>query len=781
MTLRNGAAVTVREASPQELASWDAIVRRFANHRVTHLHGWTASLAASGCGQPLALVAERAGEIVGAQPGLLTTVGPWTLYGSPRAGWQTVSMGPAFDPALVDTTSLIAATVSYLESRYRVAQIELMLEGLDGDAMRALGFAGEPVGTFKARLHPGDERRTFKSMKESARRNVQRAQKLGLHVRFEDDESFVDEHYDQVREVFHRGGHSVPFGRERMRQVFRHLQGAGNLIAVSVLLPGGRTSIASGMFFVEGKELLLWTWAHRTRYRWYRPTELMTWAVMQRALAAGCETFDFMGRGDFKRKFGAEPDESKWRWVRSRPAWLGRARAMVGGAYRAQQSVRGGARRLASTVGDRLRQRGRVITPAVVMGDADLVRALGLAGIPSDVLAPPNSAARYSRFTRERLEWRDPWERPEALVDALLEHAAAQPEPPVLFYEEDRSLLLVSRYRERLRPLFRFVIADAALVEDLVDKDRFLTLATRLGLPLPPTWTLPSTGDVAIEAMHLDYPVIVKPVMRRQDRWRPLAGEAKAILAENPAALREAWRQLTDAGLRVIVQALVPGPETSIESYHTYVDASGTVVADFTGRKVRTQPPAFGDSSAIEITNAGDLQELGRDIVRRLGLRGVAKLDFKRAPDGTLYLLEVNPRFTLWHHPAARAGVNIPALVYGDCVGWPRPAEIPRARAGVRWCKMWTDHSAARAAGVPFHRWLPWALACESKSAFAWDDPFPLLGAGVRRWLGHRRAGEARVRAAEHLGGPARDLATGHGLADPGPAAALHRPRGRST
>ena len=43
----------------------------------------------------------------------------------------------------------------------------------------------------------------------------------------------------------------------------------------------------------------------------------------------------------------------------------------------------------------------------------------------------------------------------------------------------------------------------------------------------------------------------------------------------------------------------------------------------------------------------------------RLGLKGLVKLDFKRADDETLHLLEVNPRFSLWHHLGAVAGVNL--------------------------------------------------------------------------------------------------------------------------
>jgi hypothetical protein len=162
-----------------------------------------------------------------------------------------------------------------------------------------------------------------------------------LEVRFEEDESFVNEHYDQLREVFARGGNMVPFGKKRALEFFRHMKSSGNLIAVSVYLPNGGANIATGMFTVEGKELLLWMWTHRTQYRWYRPTELMTWTVMKRAMEMGCETFDFMGRGDFKAKFGAELDTSKQRWTWSRYQWLAATRTAASRGYKLQQSVRG--------------------------------------------------------------------------------------------------------------------------------------------------------------------------------------------------------------------------------------------------------------------------------------------------------------------------------------------------------------------------------------------------------------------------------------------------------
>jgi predicted ATP-grasp superfamily ATP-dependent carboligase len=337
---------------------------------------------------------------------------------------------------------------------------------------------------------------------------------------------------------------------------------------------------------------------------------------------------------------------------------------------------------------------------------------------------------RRSRFTEAVIDWADPWKEPGVLLARLLAFAAAQEKPPVLFYEGDWDLLLISRHRAELAGGYRFVMPDAELVEDLVDKARFQRLAERLDLAVPPArWLLRDGGDTSIDDLPL--PVVVKPLTRQAATWTSVGGEAKAVAVHTPDELNAVVDRLSGAGVEALLQQLIVGPESAIESYHVYVDIGGEIRGEFTGRKIRTFPLEYGHSTAVEITVREDVRLAGRAVIAALGLKGVAKLDFKRATDGRLHLLEINPRFNLWHHPGARAGVNLPSLVYHDLIGRPQPAGV--ARGGVRWVHLRHDLQAARAVGIPLPKWIVWALRCETKSGIALDDSLTILAAAGRR------------------------------------------------
>jgi D-aspartate ligase len=375
------------------------------------------------------------------------------------------------------------------------------------------------------------------------------------------------------------------------------------------------------------------------------------------------------------------------------------------------------------------------------MGDVDLVRALGVAGISCAFFGYDDDSARFSRHVRVSLPWIDQWERQEELVGALVDFARSQPEPPVLFPQTDATLLLASRYRDRLGEGFRSALADPELIEQLVDKARFQELAVRHDLPVPRSQRLhPARGEPS-PALEVPFPLVIKPLTRTPD-WSRLAGAAKALHVSSSDDFVEAWSRLRELSTDLLAQHLIAGPESRIESFHAYVDDSGAIAGEFVGRKIRTFPLDYGRSTAVEIVDLADVAELGRDVLTRLGLRGVAKLDFKRDDRGRLHLLEINPRFNLWHYPGAVAGVNLPAIVYADLTGRPRPDVATVARS-VSWCDPLQDMRAADAAGISPPAWLRWLLGCRTISGLAWRDPSPFLRGKL--WAAVRRRVAARA------------------------------------
>jgi predicted ATP-grasp superfamily ATP-dependent carboligase len=328
-----------------------------------------------------------------------------------------------------------------------------------------------------------------------------------------------------------------------------------------------------------------------------------------------------------------------------------------------------------------------------VIGDISLVRALGIRGLPVAVVTEDSTAkctrSRYCRTVVTTPSWMT---EPDRAIAALIAWGRAQPAPPVLFYQGDHDLIAVSRARERLAPHFRFVLPDKELVEDLVDKRRFAELAGRRGLPVPDTMTIPEGSTVADVLRRWDrFPCVFKPTLRRN--WYELIGShQKALRLETRAELELLLRRVEADIARFVLQQCIEGGEENVLSYHAYVRPGGEVVAEFTGRKLRTSPRRYGLSTYVEITDDDEVRRLGRETMARLGFSGVLKIDCKRDAG--------NGDSTCWRSTRASTSGTIPQrwLVSASpkpCTGiawrpiaWNRCGRPGRACAG--WCRCLT-------------------------------------------------------------------------------------------
>jgi predicted ATP-grasp superfamily ATP-dependent carboligase len=108
-------------------------------------------------------------------------------------------------------------------------------------------------------------------------------------------------------------------------------------------------------------------------------------------------------------------------------------------------------------------------------------------------------------------------------------------------------------------------------------------------------------------------------------------------------------------------------------------------------------------------------------------------VEFKRDPtDGTLVLMEINPRTVSGNQLGISAGVDLPWIAYRHLIGSdPGLMPAPTFRPHVTFVNEEWDvlaFSALRASQrLTLGAWLRSWLGTRSWAVFAWDDPSPLL------------------------------------------------------
>jgi len=188
----------------------------------------------------------------------------------------------------------------------------------------------------------------------------------------------------------------------------------------------------------------------------------------------------------------------------------------------------------------------------------------------------------------------------------------------------------------------------------------------------------------------------------------------QAFVCRNAGELARAYEQAT--AYEPMVQEFVPGGADRLWTLGTYVGSDGEVLATFSGRKLRQTGDNVGTARIGEAVWDEEVVASGLALLRELGFHGIAQVEWKRDPrDGSLKLMEVNPRLWQWHALSAACGADVTLAAYWGRVGQRRSAT--RTYGGRR---RWS--SSRR----------PWqAPACErpryTDAVFALDDPKPGL------------------------------------------------------
>ncbi|RPI79639.1 MAG: hypothetical protein EHM45_02090 [Desulfobacteraceae bacterium] len=375
---------------------------------------------------------------------------------------------------------------------------------------------------------------------------------------------------------------------------------------------------------------------------------------------------------------------------------------------------------------------------ALVLGRIGIVRSLGREGIPVIVAREESRTfERASRYCSEYVTLPNLDRFSEQALQILERYGERQEHKPVVFLNAESDVLLVSKSRERLQKYFHILLAPDKLIGKLIDKSQFGNLAKQFDLPVPRTFTPLANAEAMAYAEALGYPCILKPVRQRlwhQSEIIRSIGIRKAIRIENPAVLKQTLQMIPPLTGEVMIQEYIPGDDQQHFDFHAYLDRDGKARGKIVGHKLRIHPIHFGAGCYVQYAEEPAIEKLCLNALEKIGYTGAANINLKRHPQ-TLqdYILEINPRYSLWAIFDTACGVNLPLLHYFDAVGSAVPEQPPFGKSR-RWLWLGADFAAMlayRKTGEwTLWNWLKSLIFLPGKieyHVFAWDDPIPLL------------------------------------------------------
>jgi Acetyltransferase (GNAT) domain len=304
-------AGTTYRLEPVELepAAWNDCVRKFASATIFHSAEWLAMLKETTGGEPVRLRIVDGLDIKGFFCGLIVRKGPFRFLGSPLPGWGTPAMGPIYNPHDFDLKPFVDALDSYCETR-GIHVLETTSPSLDAEDLSERGFQAVDDVTYSIDLSTGEA--SWKNITPRKRNYVRQAERAGVTVEQATESSVVDEHYQQLKEVFAKWLSRPPYGIERPRAIWNFMCADQKLFLRAL---HEQRCIAT--YILVRDEHTMWglaTASTRDDLN-YHPNELIHCRAIEKACELGLQRFDLCGGGDYKRNYGAT-SRTRRRWIK---------------------------------------------------------------------------------------------------------------------------------------------------------------------------------------------------------------------------------------------------------------------------------------------------------------------------------------------------------------------------------------------------------------------------------------------------------------------------------
>lgn len=306
-------------------------------------------------------------------------------------------------------------------------------------------------------------------------------------------------------------------------------------------------------------------------------------------------------------------------------------------------------------------------------------RSLGRAGVRVTVADfRAETPARRSRYCARFAVYPSPLNQPGKFHDWLLTELAGGGHD-VLIGTTDFTMPLLDEWMEEIPAPVRVLFPGREGFRLAYDKAETLRIANEHGVEIPPTHWLTSAGEVEALARSASWPLVIKGRSSVVSR----SGERVSAGTEYAWSADEFLRQF--AAMHAVspwplVQEYVPGEGLGC----FFLRHRGEIVARFQHRRIRdTRPTGSGSCLRESVPSDPGLMERSERILSRMNWEGLCMVEFKQAPNGKPYLMEVNPRPWGSMQLAVESGVDFPLLWYRLGIG-EKVAPVTGYTTGIR-------------------------------------------------------------------------------------------------
>jgi D-aspartate ligase len=309
---------------------------------------------------------------------------------------------------------------------------------------------------------------------------------------------------------------------------------------------------------------------------------------------------------------------------------------------------------------------------AVIVGRGfnalNIVWTLRAQGVECTVVCDKRTVAGWSRYARF-LQCPDAATHEAAFQAFLLHYCKSLKTKPVIFPTNDKWAIALARIKGQLAPYAHCCVADAELVELLLDKDRFSKLGVERNYGTLPSYTAEDVRELGASA----FPLIAKPNIREvstnstvRDALQVKLSPLRLTKINTPRDLQD-FLTLHDSYIdEFVFQHYVAGNCSNMFSICVAAAQGGRVIGRFSGQKLRGYPVEYGDCARGATWSAPkDLMNTVDRICHETRYEGIAEFEFKKDENtGHFHLIEINPRSWSWIGITASVGDNLAALAF---------------------------------------------------------------------------------------------------------------------